>query len=129
MITCTSEMSGSASRGICLIAQMPATTSSATPAKTRNRLREHQSMSREIMLHASRGGDVQLLRRNRPPVLLSGDCDLPSPTALEINAAFVCSIALISEICLSSHRCHAHCRHRGHKERDGDLRTTDGSAI
>src|SRR5438132_1586726 len=55
MITCTSEMSGRASRGIWRIDQIPASVSRSTPVKTRKRLCAHHSMIREITLHTSRG--------------------------------------------------------------------------
>src|SRR6267143_489647 len=44
MITCTSEMSGSASSGMWPIDQIPVSVSSNTPVKTRNRLCAHRDL-------------------------------------------------------------------------------------
>src|SRR3974390_3072365 len=82
-ITCTSEMSGSASSGIWRMNQIPARTSRSVPAKTRNRFRAHQSIHREITSHTSRGVDVHLFVRDRLAVLLGEDRDLPRPAASE----------------------------------------------
>src|SRR6266704_6131285 len=48
-ITCTSEISGTASSGVFVMAQMPHTVTIAVPVNTRNRLDAHQSMVRSIM--------------------------------------------------------------------------------
>src|SRR6266436_4777326 len=48
-ITCTSEISGTASSGVRVIAQMPHTVRITVPVNTRNRLVAHQSMIRSIM--------------------------------------------------------------------------------
>src|ERR1700692_2450772 len=48
-ITCTSEISGTASSGVRVIAQMPHTVRMTVPVNTRNRLAAHQSMIRSIM--------------------------------------------------------------------------------
>src|SRR6266446_4749591 len=48
-ITCTSEISGTASSGVRVIAQMPHTVRITVPVNTRNRLAAHQSMIRLIM--------------------------------------------------------------------------------
>src|SRR5437764_6093987 len=68
-ITCTSEMSGTASSGVRVIAQMPHTVRMTVPVNTRNRLAAHQSMIRSIMTIAPSldacqgllGGQVQFL--------------------------------------------------------------------
>src|SRR5712691_6232037 len=80
MITCTSEMSGSASRGMRCIDQMPAMTSRNVAVKTRNRLRAHHSIIHVIKLHSSRGVKVELLAGNYAPVLADGNRDHPGPT-------------------------------------------------
>src|SRR6266571_1456545 len=49
-ITCTSEISGTASSGVLVMAQMPHTVTMTVPVNTRNRLDAHQSMIRSIML-------------------------------------------------------------------------------
>src|SRR5919201_6363093 len=51
-ITWTSEMSGTASSGVLVIAQMPQTDRTTVPVNTRNRLAAHQSMIRSIMTFA-----------------------------------------------------------------------------
>src|SRR4029077_15511567 len=48
-ITWTSEISGTASSGVRVIAQMPHTVRITVPVNTRNRLAAHQSMIRSIM--------------------------------------------------------------------------------
>src|SRR5437667_2034917 len=48
-ITCTSEMSGTASSGVFVMAQMPQTVRIRVPVNTRNRLDAHQSMIRPII--------------------------------------------------------------------------------
>src|SRR5215472_1622470 len=48
-ISCTSLMSGSASRGTCWSDHAPATVSRIAAVKTMNGLREHHSMVREII--------------------------------------------------------------------------------
>ena len=52
-------------------AQMPASTSRSVPVKTRKRLRAHQSIHREIMLHPSRRVDAELLAGDGLAVLLA----------------------------------------------------------
>ena len=51
-MTWTSEISGTASSGVCLIAQMPQTVRITVPVNTRNRFNAHQSMMRSIMMRA-----------------------------------------------------------------------------
>src|SRR5438874_2741334 len=53
-ITCTSEISGTASSGVFVIAQMPQTVRMTVPVNTRNRFDAHQSMVRSIMTEALR---------------------------------------------------------------------------
>src|SRR5438132_2595214 len=48
-ITCTSEMSGTASSGVFVIAQMPHTVTITVPVKTRKRFDAHQSITRSII--------------------------------------------------------------------------------
>src|SRR5437899_11213618 len=66
-ITCTSEMSGTASSGVLVIAQMPQTVMITVLVNTRNRFDAHQSMIRSII-------DVYSARRV-PRDLLGGDGD------------------------------------------------------
>ena len=49
MITCTSLMSGSASSGTCCMDHIPASSEQNGAVKTRNGLRAHHSMIREII--------------------------------------------------------------------------------
>src|SRR2546425_9171008 len=51
-MTWTSEISGTASSGVCLIAQMPQTVRITVPVNTRNRFDAHQSMMRSIMIRS-----------------------------------------------------------------------------
>src|SRR5207249_1633538 len=70
-ITCTSEMSGTASSGVRVIAQTPHTVTITVPVNTRNRLDAHQSMIRSIMVEIHQGepqrhGDTEILRGGSP---------------------------------------------------------------
>src|ERR1700716_2892884 len=84
-ITCTSEMSGTASSGVRVIAQMPHTVMMTVPVNTRNALAAHQSMIRSIMtiapsLDASRGllrGQRQSLLADFLAVLFHAHGDVP----------------------------------------------------
>src|SRR5215831_11874272 len=87
MITSTSEISGSASSGICRMDQMPASTSKSVPVKTRNLFRAHQSIHREITSHSSRGVHRGLLAGDNLPVFLGDDGDLPGSAACELPRA------------------------------------------
>src|SRR5258708_2394834 len=62
-ITCTSEISGTASSGVCVIAQMPQTVRITVPVNTRNRFEAHQSMIRSIIGIAPSLDAVRLLGR------------------------------------------------------------------
>src|SRR5579859_760125 len=84
MITSTSEISGSASSGIWRNAQMPASTSSSVPVKTRKRLREHQSIHREITSHTSRCVHTQLFASYDLSVLLGQYRHLPGSAAFKL---------------------------------------------
>src|SRR5437762_3127404 len=64
-ITCTSEISGTASSGVRVIAQMPHTVTITVPVNTRNRLPAHQSMIRSIMTIAPSLDAPGLLRGQR----------------------------------------------------------------
>src|SRR5579883_3097725 len=128
-MTCTSEMSGSASRGTCFRDQMPVRVSRRTQVKTRKRLRTQRSMILESMSHPPFGVDVQLFGGNDLPALLGGDCHLPCSTGAEIDLTFIQAITFLCELCGRVHRCHAHCRHRRHEEGHGDICTSDGVAI
>src|SRR5258705_12398644 len=69
-MTCTSEMSGTASSGVAVIAQMPHSVSTIVPVNTRKRLPAHQSMIRAITWLSCPGllrGHRRLLRRKLLP--------------------------------------------------------------
>src|SRR5437867_10582222 len=108
MITCTSEISGRASSGIWPMDQIPASVSSNTPVKTRNRLCAHHSMIREIMIHTPRGIQCHLLAGNRLPILLRADAHLPSAAGAEVTFSFVHSAAFVGSVDYSFHRGHSH---------------------
>src|SRR5262245_30287765 len=131
MITCTSEMSGSASRGMRLMDQMPAITSRKVPLNTRNRLRAHHSITQLITLHSSRRVDCELLagKNKAGPVLAGSDCYLPGPARSQVAMALVHASALVGQIDAGLHRCHAHGRHGRHVERDVHLCAGDGSSV
>src|SRR5437667_11341706 len=84
-ITCTSEISGTASSGVRVIVQMPHTVSITVPVNTRNRLAAHQSMIRSIMTVApsldaplgSLRGDRHLLLAEFLAALFHAHGDVP----------------------------------------------------
>src|SRR3981081_415649 len=85
-ITCTSEISGTASSGVRVIAQMPQTVTITVAVNTRNRLAAHQSMIRSIMVRPSSEAspfahlacdDGQLLACETLPPSYNGHCGIP----------------------------------------------------
>src|SRR5262249_30393561 len=84
-MTWTSEISGTASSGVTVIAQMPHTVNAAVAVNTRKRLPAHQSMIRPIMFRDSLRRDGELLRTDLPAsapddhgrVPVAGHHDLP----------------------------------------------------
>src|SRR5947199_6274479 len=125
MMTCTSEISGNASSGMRRSDQIPASTRSSVPVKTRKRFFAHQSIQRVIMLHSSRGVDAQLLAGDGLAVLFRDDGDLPRSTAVELGRSFIEAIPLVTQRDRSAHCSHAH---GWHKECNGDFRTRNRSA-
>src|ERR1043165_1845735 len=75
MMTCTSEMSGNASSGICRSDQIPVDTSRNVPVKTRKRFFAQQSIQREITSHSSRSVDAELLAGDGLSIFLRKDSD------------------------------------------------------
>src|ERR1700730_4875366 len=120
-ITSTSEMSGRASSGIWRKAQIPASTSSRVPVKTRKRFRAHQSIHRAITSHPSCGIHAQLLTGDGLTVLFCEDCDLPGSAASQLARPLIESVALVVERDRRPHSRHAHCRHCRHEERHADF--------
>src|SRR5205814_6631392 len=108
MITCTSEISGNASKGIRRSDQIPASMSNNVPVKTRKRFFAHQSIQREITLHPSRGVHAELLAGDDLAVLFRDDGDLPRSSTFELPRALVEPIAFVCEGDLCSHRGHTH---------------------
>src|SRR6516162_10490214 len=119
MMTCTSEISGSASSGTCRSDQIPASTSSSVPVKTRKRFLAHQSIQRVITSHASRRVHAQLPRGYGLSVLRRHNRYLPCAAAFELTGAFINSVAFIGEGYWGTHSCHAHRWHRRHEESHG----------
>src|SRR6266481_387518 len=119
-------MSGNASSGIWRRAQIPASTSSSVPVKTRKRFRAHQSIHRAITLHTPRGIHAQLLGRDELAILFCEDGDLPGSAAIKLSRTFIEAVALVAESNGRAHRCHSHCRHRRHEKRHADFRSSDG---
>src|SRR5215475_1807680 len=128
-ITWTSEISGSASRGMFLNDQIPASTSRSVATKTRKRFFAHQSIQRAITLHPSRGVQAELFRSNRLSILFRNDGYLPRSAAVELNGAFVISVSFVSQGHWHAHSCHTHCGHGRHEERDGHFRTGNSSTV
>src|SRR5215469_18657650 len=96
-ITCTSEMSGSASNGMFRSDQIPASTSSSVATKIRKRFFAHQSIQRVITLHSPRDVYAQLFRGHGLPVLFRHDSDLPRSAAVELYGGFVNSAPFFRE--------------------------------
>src|SRR3989475_12121423 len=113
MMTCTSEISGNASSGMRRSDQMPASTRSRVPVKTRNRFRAHQSIDRAITLNSSRGVEAQLLAGDVLTILLRDDSDLPSAAAVELARCFIKSIPFVAQGHRGTHCSLAHRRHGG----------------
>src|SRR5215469_8167867 len=120
-MTCTSEISGNASKGIFRSDQIPASTSSSVATKTRNRFFAHQSIQRVTTLHSPRGIHADLFRGDGLPALFHDDGNLPRSTAIELAGGFVDSVPLVGESEWRTHRSHSHCRHGWHEEGDGDF--------
>src|SRR5437899_9092343 len=95
MITSTSEMSGNASSGIWRRDKIPVSTSRTVPMKTRKRFCAHQSINREITLHASRGIHAQLLARDVLAILFCEDGDLPASAAIKLSLTFLETVAVV----------------------------------
>src|SRR5206468_10890744 len=108
MMTCTSEISGNASSGMRRSDQIPASTRSNVPVKTRKRFFAHQSIHRATTLHSSRGVDAQLLADDGLPIFFSGDRDLPRSATVELGRSFVQTIPFVVQGDRCTHRGHAH---------------------
>src|SRR5579862_1428329 len=121
IITCTSEMSGRASKGIRRSDQIPASVSKRVPVKTRKRLRAHQSIQWEITLHFSFNVHAYLFIDQRLPVFLSHDRHLPGSAAFQLAPPFIDASTFVAEVAHHTHGTHAHCGHGRHKERDSNL--------
>src|ERR1035438_5027301 len=116
MMTWTSEMSGSASRGIFRRDQMPARVSMETIANTRKRFREHSSMIREIISHAALSIDAEFLHCRELAVLLHRDGYLPRSSHGQFLGALVKSAGFVCEFRSRIHCGHSHLRHGRHEE-------------
>src|SRR5260370_41956041 len=109
-------MSGNASRGIWRRAQIPVSTSRTVPMKTRKRFCAHQSIHREMTLHASRSVHAQLLGRDELPILFCQYCDLPCSAATKLSRTLIETVALVAEEDACTQRCHANRQHRPHEK-------------
>src|SRR5215471_16282520 len=109
-MTCTSDISGNASRGMFRSDQIPASTSRSVATKTRKRFSAHQSIQRAITLHPSRGVHAELFCRDRLTVLLRKNGDLPGSSAIELGGAFVDSISFVRQGDRRTHGGHTHRR-------------------
>src|SRR5580704_8917079 len=76
-ITWTSEISGTASSGVRVIAQMPHAVRMTVPVNTRNRLPAHQSMIRSIMTLAPSFDACRGLLRGQRQCLLADFLAVP----------------------------------------------------
>src|SRR6266851_1004796 len=103
---------------MCPIAQMPASTNSSTPVKTRNRLRAHHSIVRLITLHSSRRIEREVLAHDDLSVLSGGDRYLPREARSQDATAFVHATALVTRVDHGFHGSHPHLLHCRHEERD-----------
>src|SRR5882724_8279222 len=127
-MTCTSEMSGSASSGIRRRDQIPASTSSSVPVNTRKRFCAQQSIQREVTLHSSRGVHAELSAGDNLAVLLRKNRDLPASAAVALPWTLIKSVSFVCKRDLHAHRGHAHRRHGGHGKGDRNLRTRNRSS-
>src|SRR5882724_12069886 len=127
-MTCTSEMSGSASSGIRRRDQIPASTSSSVPVNTRKRFCAHQSIQREITLHSSRGVHAELFAGDDLAVLPCKNRGLPGSAAVELPWTLIKSVSFVCKRNLRAHRGHAHSWHSGHGKGDGNFSTRDRSS-
>src|SRR5262245_55926678 len=116
-MTSTSEISGSASSGMCPSDQIPAMTRSNVPVKTRNRLRAHHSIIQLITLHPSGGVDGKLPAGDHDAVLTGCDRHLPSSARTEVAFTCVEAISFVAKVDTRVHGCHSHSRHGRHEER------------
>src|ERR1700691_5015947 len=120
-ITSTSEMSCSASSGICRRDQIPVSTSNSVAVKTRKRFRAHQSIQRAITSHTSCGVHAQLFARDDLPVPLGEDRDLPGPATSQFARTLIESVAFVAQRDRRTHGGHAHGWHRRHEKRYVDV--------
>src|SRR5689334_22949982 len=122
MITCTSEISGRASSGMCPMDQIPAMTRRNVPVKTRNRLWAHHSMIQLITLHSSCCVHTQVFAGDDGAVLKSRNRHLPSAARLQLSLTFIEAVPFVRQINGHFHRGHSHCGHGSHVEREAYLR-------
>ena len=71
---------------------------------------------------------MKQLGRKDFPVLLRGNCGLPTATGAEIALTFIQAISFVAEGNGRLHCGHAHRGHGGHIERDSHLRAGDRRA-
>src|ERR1051326_299730 len=129
MMTCTSEMSGNASSGICRSDQIPVDNSRNVPVKTRKRFFAQQSIQREITSHSSRSVDAELLAGDGLSIFLRKDSDLPRSATTKLAGTLIHTVAFVRKSHLRTHRSHTHCWHRRHGECHGNFRAGDRSAV
>src|SRR5258705_13605227 len=118
-MTCTSEMSGTASSGVAVIAQMPHSVSTTVPVNTRKRLPAHQSMIRAITWLSCPGllrGHRQLFRRELLSAPHRHHRHVPFARHHHLPFSPVDAIASGREVRFRSHLGHLHLRHGGHVE-------------
>ena len=89
MITCTSEMSGSASSGTWFSDQMPGKRQQQNAGEDEKAVSAHRSMIRESMSHASFSIDAQVLGGDCLAVLFRRHRYLPRSAGLKHARAFI----------------------------------------
>src|SRR5216117_552538 len=106
MITCGSDRSGIASRGMLRNDQTPYSVRQIVRTTISARLRAEKSMMRLIISVLSSRRDRGLGHTDNGAVLTYRDRCLPSPSHQNLNRSLIDSIANFSKIALRTHRGH-----------------------
>src|SRR6266700_1304261 len=100
MMTCGSERSGMASRGILRNDHTPYSVRQTVRTTISPRLRAENSMMRLIILFVSARCNVGLRDPNHGPVFLDGDRGLPRPGHLKLDLARINTVPNFGERCV-----------------------------
>src|SRR2546428_5132683 len=106
MMTCGSERSGIASRGILRSDQTPYSVRQIVSTTISIRLCAENSMMRLIISFASTRRDVGFGNANHVPVLPHGHCGLPRPRHPNLDLAGIDAVPAFTQRRLGAHRRH-----------------------